>query len=241
LKIVEVLPSTSDLCRTLAEAGEPDGLAVLARRQTQGRGSRGRAWQSPVGNLSLSVLLRPKERARDAGQWALLAAVALAETIAGYLPDAGALSLKWPNDVLLGGRKLAGVLVDATLDEQGGLRTAIIGMGVNLAVAPDLPDRPTTCLAAFVAPPEPEAFAAILLERLAHWRLVRLTEGFAPVRAAWLRHAQAPGSPMSIKIGDEILGGVYAGLGEDGSLLLQAGGRVRAFSTGEVLLGQAPP
>ena len=237
LKVVEVVPSTSDLCRSLAEAGEPDGFAVVARRQTQGRGSRGRAWESPVGNLSLSVLLRSHEPARDAGQWALLAAVALAETTATYLPQPASLALKWPNDVLLGDRKLAGILIDSATDERGFLRYVIIGIGANLAVAPALTDRAATCLADMAPPPSPEAFAAVLLAQLAHWRGVRLLDGFAPIRAAWLLRAQKIGSQMSIKTGGQVLGGTYAGLGDDGSLLLQAGGRVRSFTTGEVLLG----
>jgi BirA family biotin operon repressor/biotin-[acetyl-CoA-carboxylase] ligase len=240
LKIFETLPSTSDLCRTLAEADEPEGLAVLSRRQSQGRGSRGRQWQSPAGNLSLSVLLRPREVARDAGQWALLTGVALAEALSAHLPAPASLTLKWPNDVLLGGRKLAGILIDSATDAQGGLRYIVIGIGANLAVAPDLGDRATACLAELGPPPSAETFAAALLDRIGAWRRVRLLEGFAPIRAAWHARAQAVGSQMSINSGGQVLGGAYAGLGEDGSLLLQAGGRVRSFSTGEVLLGGAP-
>ncbi len=147
------------------------------------------------------------------------------------------LRLKWPNDVLLDGRKLAGILIDSATDAQGGLRYVIIGIGANLAVAPDLPERPAACLAEVTVPPEPDAFALALLERIAHWRRVRLLEGFSPVRAAWHDRAQDVGSHMTIRHDGQILGGTYAGLGEDGSLLLQAGGRVRAFTTGEVLLG----
>jgi BirA family transcriptional regulator, biotin operon repressor / biotin---[acetyl-CoA-carboxylase] ligase len=119
LRVHEVLPSTSDLCRSLAADGEPAGLAVLARRQTRGRGSRGRDWESPPGNLFLSVLLRPAGRARDAAQWSLLAGVALGEAFAAYLPDASMLRLKWPNDVLVGGKKIAGILVDSSADAAG--------------------------------------------------------------------------------------------------------------------------
>ena len=241
LKVVEVLPSTSDLCRDLAEAGEPDGLAVLARRQTAGRGSRGREWTSPPGNLSLSVLLRAREPARHAGQWALLAGVALAETVAHYLPVPHAIALKWPNDVLLDGRKLAGILVDSAADAEGQLRYVVIGIGVNLAVAPERPDRSTACLAELTAPPAPEDFAERLLGRITRWRGVRLVEGFGPVRTAWHARSQELGSHIAIKHGEGVVGGRYAGLGEDGSLLLQAGGRVRAFTTGEVLLPDAPP
>jgi BirA family biotin operon repressor/biotin-[acetyl-CoA-carboxylase] ligase len=236
LDIHETLPSTSDRCRARAAEGEPEGLAVLARRQTQGRGSRGRDWQSPAGNLSLSVLLRPRERARDAAQWSLLAGVALAEALADHLPDPAAPRLKWPNDVLLGGRKLAGILVDSSADADGMVEWLVIGLGVNLAVAPDVPGRAVACLADVAAPPSPERFAEALLARLDHWRHVRVTAGFAPIRAAWLARAPALGSGVTLRRGEELLGGNFAGLGEDGSLLLARDGSVRAFAAGEVLL-----
>jgi BirA family biotin operon repressor/biotin-[acetyl-CoA-carboxylase] ligase len=236
LQIHEVLPSTSDLCRSVAAAGEPEGLAVLAHRQTQGRGSRGRAWGSPAGNLFLSVLLRPQERARDAAQWSLLAGVALGEALAGYLPDASALRLKWPNDVLLHGKKLAGILVDSSADADGNVEWLVIGIGANLAVAPEVPGRAVACLADLAAPPPPEHVAETLLARLGHWRQVREGAGFAPVRAAWLARAPAPDSAVTLRLGEHHLSGGFAGLGEDGSLLLASEGRVRAFTTGEVLL-----
>jgi BirA family transcriptional regulator, biotin operon repressor / biotin---[acetyl-CoA-carboxylase] ligase len=112
----------------------------------------------------------------------------------------------------------------------------VIGMGANLAVAPDVPGRTVACLAHHVAPPPPERFAATLLARLDHWRAVRVAEGFAPIRAAWLVRAPEPGSAVTLRLGEQTLAGSFAGLGDDGSLLLAAGGRVRAFATGEVLL-----
>lgn len=230
LKTYEVLPSTSDLCRSLAEAGEPDGLAVLARRQTQGRGSRGREWIAPPGNLNLSVLIRPREMVASAAQWALLAAVALAEALA---PTAR-LQVKWPNDLLLDGRKVAGILLDSADDGRGGLAWLVIGMGVNLAQTPSLYDREAGSLQSAELP---EQVASRVLERLEAWRQVRLLDGFAPVRAAWLSRAQEIGATVSLRIGEERRGGQFAGLGEDGSLLLRTGGRVHAFTTGEVMLG----
>ncbi len=85
----------------------------MALRQTAGRGSRGRNWQSPVGNLYLSALLRPPGMLAEGGRWALLVAVALAEALAALLPDPDLITLKWPNDVLLDGRKASGILLDA--------------------------------------------------------------------------------------------------------------------------------
>jgi BirA family biotin operon repressor/biotin-[acetyl-CoA-carboxylase] ligase len=166
--------------------------------------------------------------------WSLLSAVALAETVAPLLPDAAALTLKWPNDLLLNGRKLAGILLDSAADGSGSLDWLVIGFGLNLAAAPEVPGRAITSLAAF-APPPPEQVAEALLARLDHWRRVRLLEGFAPVRAAWLARAQPIGTPITLKRGGADVGGAFAGLGDDGSLLLRTGGRVAAFAAGEIV------
>lgn len=235
LQIHDVLGSTSDLCRARAAAGEPEGLAVLARQQTSGRGSRGRDWVSPPGNLYLSVLLRPAEPARDAAQWSLLAGVALAEAVAHHLPGSAALRLKWPNDLLLDGGKLAGILVDSAAAPDGTLDWLVIGIGVNLTVAPDLPGRAVARLADHAPPPLPERFAGAVLGRLAHWRRVRARDGFAAIRAAWLARAPGFGTPVKLRRGNRDVGGLFAGLGDDGSLLLDSGGCVQAFDAGEVL------
>ncbi|MCW3475209.1 biotin--[acetyl-CoA-carboxylase] ligase [Rhodovastum sp. RN2-1] len=236
LQVHDVLPSTSDLCRTLAEAGEPDGLAVLAHRQERGRGSHGRNWDSPAGNMYLSVLLRPPGRVREGGLWSLLAGLALAETVAPWLPDPAALTLKWPNDVLLGGRKLAGILLDSSADPQGALAWLVIGIGLNLAAAPQVPGRAVACIADVASAPRPEDAARALLARLDHWRRVHRQAGFAPVRAAWLARSLPVGAAMALRLGERDIGGSFAGLAEDGSLLLQTGGHVHAFAAGEVRL-----
>jgi BirA family biotin operon repressor/biotin-[acetyl-CoA-carboxylase] ligase len=234
LSVHEALASTSDLCRDRALAGEPAGLAVLARRQTAGRGTKGRRWESPAGNLFLSVLLRPAMPAQDVAQWSLLAAVALADALAPLLPDPRALALKWPNDVLLHGRKLAGILAEGAASG-GRADFLVIGFGVNLAVAPDLPDRPTACLLQAAPAPAPEAFAPALLDQLDRWADVQAREGFAPVRAAWLARGPDRGEPIRLRLGPATWAGAFAGLGADGSLLLAAAGGVRAFVAGEVL------
>jgi BirA family biotin operon repressor/biotin-[acetyl-CoA-carboxylase] ligase len=236
LEIHDELPSTSTLVRDRAEAGEPAGLAVLARRQSQGRGSRGRDWSTPEGNLAISMLLRPDLPMREAGGMSLLSGLALAEAIAAILPPGPRLLLKWPNDLLLEGRKLAGILLESHADGQGRVGWIIPGIGVNLAHAPILPDRIAACLADHMPPPAPETVARLLLDRLGHWSDVLARDGFAPIRAAWLARAQPIGSPMSLKLGADVLSGTFAGLDADGSLLMAHDGTVRRFTTGEVLL-----
>ena len=174
------------MCRARAEAGAPAGLAVQAGRQGAGRGSRGQLWVSPPGNLYLSALLRPRWPAAQAGQWSLIAGVALAEAVAAAVPDA-ALTLKWPNDLLLDDAKLAGVLIDSAASTSGTLDWLVIGIGVNLASAPNLPDRRTACLGA--TGPSPERLARSILSHLDLWHARVAVEGFTPVRTAWLNWA----------------------------------------------------
>ncbi len=232
LRSYPLLLSTQDLCRGLAQAGEPGHLAVRADVQSAGRGTKGRSWESGRGNLFMSVLLRPNSPAREANQLALLAGVALAQTTAALLPEPGSLRLKWPNDLLLGGRKLAGILTESAAAD-GRLDWLVIGFGVNLATAPDLAGTPTACLAGQMVPPAPSSFADALLERLDHWLERHAAEGFSPVRAEWLRYAPQPGSVLTVRLAGASYNGVFAGLGDDGRLLLQSGRDVRAFAVGE--------
>lgn len=233
LRSYPLLLSTQDFCRGLAQAGEPGRLAIRADVQSAGRGTKGRGWESGRGNLFLSALLRPNCPAREATQFALLAGVALAETTAALLPEPGLLRLKWPNDLLLGGGKLAGILTESAAAADGRLDWLVIGFGVNLATAPDLVDTPTACLTGQMGPPAPSSFAASLLERLDHWLERHAAEGFAPVRAEWLRYAPEPGSVLTVRLPGGSYNGVFAGLGDDGRLLLQSGRDVRAFAVGE--------
>ncbi len=225
------LPSTADLVAERAAQGEAEGLAVLALRQTAGRGRAGRAWASPPGNLHLSVLLRPGTLAREAAQWSLLAGVALAEAAGALLASPARLVLKWPNDLLLDGAKCAGILAESALGADARLAWLALGIGVNLAHAPSLPDRPTAHLGAAETP---EVFATRLLHRLAAWRDVVADQGFAPVRQAWQQHSVPPGTHMTVRQPGGPLEGLYAGLAEDGSLLLHTENTTRRIIAGEV-------
>ena len=230
LQRFETLGSTSDLCAHLATQGEPAGLAVLANRQTAARGSRGRLWQTLPGNLALSVLVRPTGPASDAGHWALLAAVALADAIEDAVPGAR-IGLKWPNDLLLHGRKLGGILIDSALRPDGELDWLVIGFGANLAAAPP-------GAAALDPAPDCTEVAHRLLRRIDHWDRLRALDGFGALRAAWLARGPAIGAAMQVRAGPIPVAGTFAGLADTGALLLQSAGRVHAFPTGEILQGE---
>ncbi len=240
LEQAALLPSTSDACVERAKAGEPDGLAILAESQTAARGSRGRSWACPLGNLYLSVLLRPRNRQEEAGagQWALLAGIACIEALSPFDAEPAALSLKWPNDVLREGAKLGGILVDAAMTAEGGTDWLVIGVGANLATAPVIEGRRIAALHPPGAPPAPAAVARAFLARIAAWRAILAEDGFAPIRAAWLGRAHPLGTPVTIRDSLRSREGLFAGLSPRGELLLSVGGQIHVISTGDVLLGQ---
>lgn len=220
--------STSDDLKRRADAGAGE-CALLARRQTGGHGRLGRSWATVDGNLFLSVLLRPRAPLRP-GPWSLLAAVALAEALRPLLPP-GTLRLKWPNDVLLRGAKLAGILLESGSDAAPWL---VFGFGVNLAGTPAGLDRPTACLADLVPPPTPEAFAPSLLAALDIWRQRYEAEGPEPVLAAWLALGPAPGDPLIATAGPDRIAGTFRTLAPDGALLLDTPDGPRSVTSGEI-------
>lgn len=235
LSVFPSLPSTSDHLRGLAEAGEAEGAAILAFQQTAGRGSRGRSWVAPAGNLNLSVLLRPDWPAGMNGVWALIAGLALQNALADYVPAPHGLHLKWPNDVLLDGRKCAGILIDADVSAGGRLRSMIIGFGANLVAAPAMPNRETACLAEAGRQPSPEQVAKQVLAGLDHWRSVAEHQGSPTIIESWMAQAQPIGTALTVTTGGVSAQGRFAGLDEHGILLLNTDAGRRTFSTGDVL------
>lgn len=224
LSIHESLPSTSTLLTELAGKGEPEGLAILARGQTAGRGTRGRAWESRTGNLHLSVLLRPAVPLRTMPQAAFVAALAMQQA-AG--PGT---RVKWPNDLMLDGAKVGGVLTEAAGDAQGGLAWLVFGIGINLAYAPEVPGRAVAALG-----PEPvEIFARRLLDAVSHWHGIWTSQGFAPIRAAWMHVGPEAGAEVTVSRAGSRLTGRYEGISEEGGLLLAVEGRIHALHSGEI-------
>ena len=229
LELVDEIGSTSEALKARAVHPGPEA-ALLARRQSGGRGRLGRPWQSIEGNLHLSVLLRPRSL-RWPGHWSILAAVAVADTVRAFLPDPGALRLKWPNDLMLDGGKLAGILLEAGTTPGPWL---VIGFGVNLAGAPSGLGRPVACLMSAAPAPAPEAFAGRLLQALQGWRARYAAEGFEPVRAAWLAAAHAPGERIVVGMAGRRVHGAFRGLGQDGALLLDGPEGELAITAGEL-------
>jgi BirA family transcriptional regulator, biotin operon repressor / biotin---[acetyl-CoA-carboxylase] ligase len=223
------LASTMDEARARAGEGAPDGTVVVARRQTRGRGRHGRDWFSPEGNLYASVLLRPGLPPARLSELGFIVALAVADTVDVALPG-GRARLKWPNDVLVGDAKVAGILVEIIEDN-----AAIVGVGLNIAQAPEAASYPVTCLHDAGATVSADAALTHLLAALEQ-HLARWTEhGFAWSREAWLARGPSRGDLVRVRIGARTDTGRFAGLDADGALLLAEDGALRRVVAGEVV------
>lgn len=221
LRSFACLASTNETAKELAAAGAPEGTLVTAAEQSAGRGRYGRSWASPPGNLYASLLLRPNADPAAAAQLGFAAALAVAEAAQQVFPPGAPVSLKWPNDVLVGGAKAAGILLESRGGDAGAVAWLVIGIGVNLASAPLDTPYPATCLAAWGAEVAPADFLPICAGRLLAWYEAWRQAGFAPVRAAWLGRAHPMGERLRVRLAGEELEGRFAGLDADGRLLLE--------------------
>lgn len=231
LVALETVGSTNDEAARLADAGAPEGTVVWSREQTGGRGRRGRRWSSPVGNLYSSTILRPDCAAAQAAELGFVAALAVADMV----PAGRQVRVKWPNDVLVDGGKIAGILLESAVADGGRVLHVVAGIGVNVGFAPQLPEMryPGSALGGTVEAAL-ETLAAALARRLADWR----RDGFAAVRAAWLAQAGPLGAEVDVKLGDGLVRGRFAGLDQEGALLLETADGPRRIVSGE-LLGRA--
>jgi len=219
------IDSTNEEARRRAEAGERGPLWILAQRQTAGRGRRGAVWQAQAGNLTATLLLAPPG---NFAQLSFAVALAVADLAQHFAPQAR-IAVKWPNDVLADGSKLAGILLEAGPD------WLAIGIGVNLAGHPGGTEFPATSLAALgVSPPAPDAALSVLAARFAHWYDRWMGNGFEDLRAAWLARAPQRGAPIRARLPHETRHGLFEGIDASGALLLRDASGVRAIAAGEV-------
>ena len=228
------LDSTNEEARRQAMGGAPEGTLIWAKRQTAGRARRGRNWVSEAGNLYLSIILRPTQAASVAAQLGFAAALAVGEAALRFLPATAELTYKWPNDVLIGGRKTSGILLESQAADGGRLDWLVVGIGVNLVTFPESTEYPATSLAASGAGASVEAMLESVAERFHFWYERWRTQGFAPLREAWLARAQGVGGAVRVRLPAEEMNGRFAGLDEDGALLLDTEGRHRRIAAGDV-------
>jgi BirA family biotin operon repressor/biotin-[acetyl-CoA-carboxylase] ligase len=229
----ETLGSTNAEALALARAGGRGPLWITAQSQSAGRGRRGNAWISPPGNLYATLLLTEPSAPEHAPQLSFVAALALHDAVAARASQLGpALKVKWPNDLLVGRAKLAGILVEGESDP---VFAVAIGIGVNCATHPSDVAYPATDLASNGVLVTPDALmpqlAMSMQQRLAQWGGGR---GFAAIRADWLKRAAGLGEVLRVRLSARELAGRFQGLDEAGRLLLAQDNGVTTITAGEV-------
>lgn len=236
LSAFETIGSTNVEARRLADEGANEGQLVWSLLQNQGVGRRGRAWNSPTGNMYCSLLLRPECSAIEGAKLSFLIAVALHKTLAQFLPTGTDIALKWPNDILINRKKVAGILLESKSNSAGNLDWLVVGTGVNIANYPDV----TEGLEATSLKNEGgniavervlESYCFNFLELYTHWK----ADGFEPVRREWLARATGLGSPIIVKLADQQFTGIFTDLDLNGALVLTLeNGQTRHVTAGEV-------
>lgn len=230
----DAVGSTMDVARDLLKnpaAVGSKGAVVWATEQTGGRGRHGRQWSSPPGNLYATVILNHERSINDAPQLALVAGVALAEAVSDGLPS-GAVSMKWPNDLLVNGAKSAGILLEAN---GASASPVLIGSGINIASAPTGTPYPATTLqkgGSGVTPPE---LLELYIAALSRWTDRWNSQGFSPIRAQWLSIAAGLGNPVTIRLPDGKRHGLFVDVDNAGTLVLEDDtGKTEKISAGDV-------
>lgn len=230
--------STNDEAKKLADQGAEEGTLVWARKQTKGRGRHGRTWTSPRGNLYLSLILRPECALAEAAQLGFVAALAVGKGIGAVAPPLLEVTYKWPNDVLVHDRKVAGLLLESKTTAEGILDWLVLGVGVNVQSHPEDSRFPATNL--IFEGVGPDVDEAMVLQAFCRQFLTlvnRWTEdGFAPIRSLWLPHAHGLGKTIEVGLGMEILRGTFRELDETGALILELpDSSRRTIAAGDVL------
>jgi BirA family biotin operon repressor/biotin-[acetyl-CoA-carboxylase] ligase len=231
---VAEIDSTNEALRRRAAEGAPEGLVLRADVQTAGRGRRGRGWTSPPGNLYVSMLLRPDCAPVVGATLGFVAAIALGAVLRDLTP--APVLHKWPNDVLVGGKKITGMLLEAGTRPDGKLEWLVLGLGVNIVSHPEGGIHPATDIVASggqaIAPQE-------LLKRFltgfgpAYDTWSR--SGFGALREAWLAYAAGIGDRVVARLEREEIAGRFADLDPDGTLVMTLdGGRQRRIAAGDV-------
>jgi BirA family biotin operon repressor/biotin-[acetyl-CoA-carboxylase] ligase len=231
----DLVGSTNDLARERAEAGAPAGLVIRADRQDAGRGRRGRSWSSPPGNLYCSLILRPTQPPAVIATLSFVTVTALGDVLAELLPQRD-VRHKWPNDLLVEGCKISGILLESATSANG--PALVIGLGVNIVSHPEQTLYPVTDLLEQGAAPITAAdLMDRFLQRFAHHYDAWDKGGFPAVLPAWRGRAIGIGSEIVVRLETETLTGKFTDLDADGTLLLeQSGSGTRRIAAGDIFL-----
>jgi BirA family biotin operon repressor/biotin-[acetyl-CoA-carboxylase] ligase len=237
VELLDEVGSTNDEAHRRAASGERGPVWIATRRQTAGKGRSGRAWiEASEGNVAATLLFAPGCTLAQLPELSLVAGVATYDAVTKSLGTSRAdgVELKWPNDVLIDGAKVSGILIES--GNYGSETLSLIGIGINVASAPPVTDRAVTHLAAHAYAGDARTVLDALVARMAHWLSIwSAGAGFGAIRAAWAERAIPIGRPLEIKTQEGPVTGAFAGLDYDGALLidLPVAGR-RRFTFGDV-------
>jgi len=229
--------STNQDIMQQAEAGADEGLVIFANRQLNGKGRLGRIWHTMPESLAGSVLLRPDMAPEKVPQLSLLTAVALHDALSSYAPD---IRIKWPNDLLCKGAKVAGILTEMRA-EPGRVHAVVLGFGINLKAPTDgwpvdITQKVTDMESISHQRINKLDVAAAILNALDQWYEIYLKDGFAPLRRAWWQAHAASGDKVRVHHGNGYIEGVASALDDDGALLLKTGAGVQRIIAGDLEL-----
>ncbi len=235
LKHFAEIDSTNEEARRLAASGVTGPLWLYADRQTLGRGRRGNKWVSPQGNLAATLLLQPQRPTAECAQLSFVAALAVSDTVGRLLPYVD-VRVKWPNDVLVNDRKIAGILLESAQGRGAHPDWLAVGIGLNLAASPRGVDIEATSVAEAGAQ-APSALEALTLlaQFWAEWYDTWSARGFGPVRDAWVARAARLGARIRARLPKGEAVGVFEGIDQSGALILrESHGRTRSIPAGEI-------
>ena len=235
--VLDETGSTNQDMMQQAGKGAAEGLVIFAHRQHSGKGRLGRVWHTMPESLAASVLLRPQLPPETVPQLSLLTAVALHEALSTYAPD---LRIKWPNDLLCHGKKVAGILTEMRA-EPGHVHAVVLGFGINLAAPddgwPDDIDKPATDMASIATTTVSKTgLACAVLQALDQWYDIYLRDGFAAVHRAWWQAHAASGAPVRVYDGRQYIQGIARALDHDGALVLETPTGTRRIIAGDLEL-----
>lgn len=233
----DLVGSTNDLARERAASGAAAGLVIRADRQNAGRGRRGRSWDAPPGNLYCSLVLRPDRAPAEIATLSFVTVIALGDVLSELLPQR-LIQHKWPNDLLVEGCKISGILLESAGGISGEIPALVVGLGVNIVSHPDQTLYPVTDLMEQGAAPITvvallDRFLARFAAHYDRW----LQGGFAAVLPAWRQRAVGIGSEIVVRLENISLTGCFVDLDSDGTLLLaMADGKTRHIAAGDIFL-----
>ena len=230
------LGSTNEQAKTLVEAGLSERLVISSDHQTDARGRNGRQWQSLRGNLACSIVVCPSVPPARLSELSFVAAVAVQRCIKKLIPSL-AVKIKWPNDILVEGAKISGILLEVANAVGSKHPSVIVGIGVNVALAPDNLKYRATCMHDLDCGVSGDVLLSDLIEQFLELENKWAQSGLDPILAEWLDHAVGLGEKILVRTGERKLEGVFENLDEKGALLLRgADGKVDKISAGDIFI-----